>query len=65
MHIDIYNDINGQTVKIGKLEEFIELFIAEVGSVTFTVTKSGMRRKAVKALDRVIQKARDDDKLQR
>lgn len=65
LYIDIHNDETGEVVRVGKLEDFVNLLTDEVGSVATVITKNGFRKRAVASLHRVIQKARDNAKTQR
>lgn len=45
------------------LQEFRDKLIAEIGSVTWTITKSQFEKKVSLAVDRVIQEIRDGRRL--
>jgi len=65
MHIDLHDDKTGKTVRVGLLEDFINKFIAEVGSVTFVVSNKQHSKKATEAIIRVFTKEWDNAKVQR
>jgi hypothetical protein len=59
IHIDIHNSETGKTITLGTLDEFIDLFSTQIGSVATVLTKNEFKKKARPALDAIIQSARD------
>lgn len=63
LHIDIHNEETGEIIQVGTLGEFVDKFNYEIGSVATVMFKKEFRKKALSALDRVVQKARDNAKI--
>lgn len=57
IHVEIVQDDIEHRVTIG---EFRDQLIAEIGSVTWTMTRKQFERKVAAAVDRVIQRIRDE-----
>ena len=64
LFIDVYNSDTGETIRIGTFSDFVGLLTAQIGSVATVMLKSGFSKKAMAALDRVVQKARDEKSTQ-
>lgn len=60
LHIDIHSDETGETIRVGSLGDFADLFVSEIGSVATVLFKKELRKKALSALDRIVQRARDE-----
>ena len=65
LHIDIHNTETGETIRVGTFSEFAEILTKEIGSVATVLFKPELRKKVIRALDAVVQKARDNAKLSR
>lgn len=63
LHIELHDDATGERLHIGTLEDFVNALTAEIGSVTTVVTKAGFQQKSTSALDRLIQRRRDENAL--
>lgn len=60
IHVEIVQDDIQHWIT---LQEFRDKLIAEIGSVTWTITKSQFEKKVSLAVDRVIQEIRDGRRL--
>lgn len=57
IRVEIVHDDRETALPLG---EFKDLLVAEIGSVTFTVTRAQFERKVATAVDAVIQRIRDE-----
>lgn len=57
IHVEVVQDGIEHRVK---LAEFRELMVKEIGSVAWTITKKQFEKKVAAAVDRVIQRIRDE-----
>jgi len=57
IHVEIVQDDIENRVALG---EFRDQLITEIGSVTWTMTRKQFERKVAAAVDRVIQRIRDE-----
>lgn len=62
LHIDIHDDETGRVVRIGNLEQFVNLALDEIGGVATVFTAKTFRKRAISALHRIIQRVRDESK---
>lgn len=59
LRIDVYDSELNAHYNVGTVAEFTEAVILAMGSVATVVTKKELRKKALGAIDTVLQKARD------
>jgi len=55
-HIDLHDDRTSETVRVGTLEEFADLFIKETGSVTLVFSDRKHQKRAKESLVRIFQR---------
>jgi hypothetical protein len=60
LHIDLHDNKTGRSVNAGTLEEFVDKFLKEIGSVTWVFSNAGHTKRAKESLIRVFQKAWDE-----
>jgi hypothetical protein len=59
LYLDMHSTKTSDRVRVGTLEEFVNEFIAEVGSVTLTFSDKKHSAKAKDALIRIFQRKWD------
>jgi len=60
LSVDLHDKKTDRHVRVGTVEEFIDKFVKEVGSVTFVMSNGGHTKRAKEALIRIFQRTWDE-----